>query len=913
MNTRPSLSRTSGIAVLALLFFSFSVHSTTSVYSDIKKLSLTPANVYLADDGISTGDPSKLLDNQSNVGDPAAGDASNNNTPLDPDDFWRSTNGAHENTAIIDFGEEVRIEYVYIYDTNGVGDVVFSVGEPDRFTPVTAFNTNMYRTWRQVDINAVSRYLSITNPTGYVGIPEIVVYGRTSEFQFSALKKLELDTRDVTLLDDGMSSGDVTKLLDQQDAVGDPLNGDRVELDPNDFWKSTNGGHENYAIVDFGQYVHLQHILLYDTNGQGIFTFSAGDTNNWEVAANYSADRYKSWVQLDADVLTRYLLIMNPTGYAGMPEIVFYGREALPELGEVEKISLSGSNVSLADDGISTGDASLLLDEQDVVQDPLSGDRVALDPNTFWKSINGLHENVAIIDIGEEIKLRHIMLYDTNGVGTLAFSTGLPGAFDPQNEYLTSSYKSWAQVDFDVFTQFVEVTNPTGFVGVPELVVYGQRWYTPGADVPSSTDDTIDDGNDEDDDTDDDGSNDGSLPDDPYPSPEPGEGFGSNTHTTDSHEYLACTACDLVLGPEISDRYQVDVDFNQPGGLVCLQAGTYGRISLKNINGDATAPVTLKNCDGQVVVDSTSQGGFLLDYVRYINVSGTGDPAHLYGFDISTTRGEGVKVRNMSTDIELSYIKVTQAETTGFKAKPEYSGADPDDIPNAIMHNLHIHHTRVDYAGTMEGHYVGHTGCDGTNSEDEEYFSSDIWLENVDFHDNIIIDAGADGIQFACTRGRTNVYRNTILKTGERTFHDRTDQDYGIQLGPDLEKASVYNNYIANTETEAFHINPNGAGHIIDIYNNHIVNVKSAAYINASVTRDDGFFILRNNTFDSFTTDFDELLRTNSVNKHSNNGWIIDNTFIGVDPLILFDVDGSDVPERGVEYTDFEISGNQFQ
>ncbi len=566
-----------------------------------------------------------------------------------------------------------------------------------------------------------------------------------------------------------------------------------------------------------------------------------------------------------------------------------------PTLGKIEKLKLSPKDVFLLNDGKSSGDSGRLLDQQDIVLDPLNGDRVALDPAVFWKSTNGYHLNHAVIDFGEEVNLKHILVYDTQGVGEIGFSSGSPSSSKKFKTYIADGYKVWRQLDVDVMTRYLTVTNQSGYLGVPEIVLYGKRWSnSPQDDGPIDSENPP-------------------VANHPTPQlPEPSSSFGSEGHEiTFKHVNLSCSSCDKVLEPKIGGKFNYDPNFKVPDGLLCLKAGTYNRVSLANIEGKENAPVRIRNCGGQVVIKSSANGGFLFSNSKYIDISGVGSASHLYGIEINAPIGEGFKIRTFSSDIEVSYVRVRTAGTTGFKFKPEYNGSNLSELRQAVMKNLHIHHTKVDFAGTMEGHYVGNTSCDGSH-KDEQYLSTDAWLEDVEFHDNIIIDAGADGVQFACIRGLTHVYHNTVLKAGERTFNDRTDQDWGIQLGPDLELAAVHNNYLQNIEKEAFHINPKGPGHHIEIYNNKAIRVKSAAYVNASVAYANGTFTLKDNVFGQFTVKNGELFRVSMINKNSNAGKIEGNLFKGQSPKFLIEVDRSAEPQKMDDYTNYINVGNSF-
>ena len=153
------------------------------------KLTLNPNTITLDTGG--DGDPKRLADEQSAAGDPRAGDRP------DLTSNWSSTSGTHVNAAIIDLGASYPIARIYLYDTNGSGgDFTVTAGSPTSgWTTQLASNPlNHYKVWKGFPNNTANdgtgfvddpamefsgvttRYLRVVNPTGLLGMPEIVVY-----------------------------------------------------------------------------------------------------------------------------------------------------------------------------------------------------------------------------------------------------------------------------------------------------------------------------------------------------------------------------------------------------------------------------------------------------------------------------------------------------------------------------------------------------------------------------------------------------------------------------------------------------------------------------------------------------------------------------------------------------------------
>lgn len=158
-------------------------------------------------------------------------------------------------------------------------------------------------------------------------------------------------TPEMITLDGPQSDGDPGLMADEQELAGDPRNGDRNN--PTTSWNTIFNPHTNAAIIDLGSHHIIYRIYLYDTFGagggaSGNFTITAGDPFNgftntlvsdplpyyliWQGFPNNTSNDQPNYVddpalQFDG-VITKYLRIVNPTGYLGMPEIVIYGTPA---------------------------------------------------------------------------------------------------------------------------------------------------------------------------------------------------------------------------------------------------------------------------------------------------------------------------------------------------------------------------------------------------------------------------------------------------------------------------------------------------------------------------------------------------------------------------------------------------------
>ncbi|HJX27064.1 MAG TPA: discoidin domain-containing protein [Thermoanaerobaculia bacterium] len=175
---------------------------------------------------------------------------------------------------------------------------------------------------------------------------DLSLYYQTPYVQnFTCSTKLTLDPRRITL-DGPQSDGDPSLLADEQTTVGEPRAGSGNH--PTTTWKTTHAPHVNAAIIDLGAYYQIERVYLYDTHGAGggtvgDFTVSYRSSNSgwttlvsdpldqdmiWKGFPNDSSNDQGTFVDdptLEFRIWTRYLRVVNPTAYLGMPEIVIYG------------------------------------------------------------------------------------------------------------------------------------------------------------------------------------------------------------------------------------------------------------------------------------------------------------------------------------------------------------------------------------------------------------------------------------------------------------------------------------------------------------------------------------------------------------------------------------------------------------
>ncbi len=128
------------------------------------------------------GDPSGLVDEQREIIGPPAGK---------PATTWQLNSKYWKQfpfSAYLDLGKPKHLSSIWIYDTNGKGDVVISAGSPDQWQEVATYDCAAYLKWAEVKLEVTTRYLRITRQTPGANFSEVAVYEYT-DAAYQALRK----------------------------------------------------------------------------------------------------------------------------------------------------------------------------------------------------------------------------------------------------------------------------------------------------------------------------------------------------------------------------------------------------------------------------------------------------------------------------------------------------------------------------------------------------------------------------------------------------------------------------------------------------------------------------------------------------------------------------------------------------
>lgn len=119
------------------------------------------------------GDATKLIDEQSKVGNPATGDNER------PESTWNISYNRKDFlpfSAVIDLGKYYSVTQIYIYDAEGKGELVISTGEPFQWKEKVVEKLDNYKKWKSHNLEDTTRFLQI-KLNEMVSTPEIVLYG----------------------------------------------------------------------------------------------------------------------------------------------------------------------------------------------------------------------------------------------------------------------------------------------------------------------------------------------------------------------------------------------------------------------------------------------------------------------------------------------------------------------------------------------------------------------------------------------------------------------------------------------------------------------------------------------------------------------------------------------------------------
>jgi hypothetical protein len=347
---------------------------------------------------------------------------------------------------------------------------------------------------------------------------------------------------------------------------------------------------------------------------------------------------------------------------------------------------------------------------------------------------------------------------------------------------------------------------------------------------------------------------------------------------------MQCSDDDLLLTPSIEDEtlkaattstidcgctYTVPVSTNtvtvdgktlgiKPGAVICLKGGsTYKNIVFKNINGTATAPITIKNCGGTATLNATgTYFGIKTQLSSFIRI--TGGTGTTYGIKVNGGQ-HSVTLEYLTTNVEVDHLEVANSGFSGIMAKTDPSCDNATIRGNFVMYDVNLHHNYVhDTAG--EGFYVGHSFWEkGVSTSCGQRYPHAI--EGLKIHNNIVKNSGWEAIQVGSAPKGAEVYNNRIENYGTK---NKLYQNHGVQFSEGA-PGKFYGNFIKGGKGNGLIIMGNAENFIHD---NVIVNAGMDGIFIEDRTTGAGFKVINNtiiNPGDNGIRLYSDLVPINNV------------------------------------------------
>jgi len=291
----------------------------------------------------------------------------------------------------------------------------------------------------------------------------------------------------------------------------------------------------------------------------------------------------------------------------------------------------------------------------------------------------------------------------------------------------------------------------------------------------------------------------------------------------------------------------------QAGDTVIIRAGIRGPLKLTNVNGTASADVTVKNESTGIATISGSKTFILeLSTCNYLTIDGSNYSGATYGIKVqrssSTAAGTAIiKCSNLCKFITIKYVEVDGKVVS-------WSGAPAPGIPTGIQ----LQHNELSRVGALagqfqEGRTVDHCYIHNTAGEGiycgPNYTATILPMKGITITNNRIEDTGRDGVQTKQGwEGTTLISGNTIKRAGRNRYDRDAGQLFGISVtggGGTVRNNKIYDcgesgiqGYMQNGPDDGVaysgYANSPYASFPLYIYNNLVVNVGTSTQANAN-------------------------------------------------------------------------------
>lgn len=290
----------------------------------------------------------------------------------------------------------------------------------------------------------------------------------------------------------------------------------------------------------------------------------------------------------------------------------------------------------------------------------------------------------------------------------------------------------------------------------------------------------------------------------------------------------------------------------EPGSVLEITNGNRGRLRLRNIQGTAECPITVRNSSGGAVVfTSLTQTGLLIQNCRHIIFDGTGAGGVTYGFQATAANNEkGVDIGRRSIHLKMFNVEVANCGNIGVilhtkndtgvdyeESSPgtpsTFSGANAWLDEDYTLYNMYVHDTGAScfYLGNNHAKRDNDPDCTGITIYDSTGEDSDSIGLNLKTQTNLIahdFTANNNGqglnpslmINFRMGVGCSGVlYDSTGTNTTGNVNH-------GMFLNNAWRAVETYGMTISDSDKRSITVDPPFAeeedGGTVDIHNNNL-------------------------------------------------------------------------------------------
>ena len=405
----------------ALLIMAIILFGMPALHGQIVKMDLFP---YMVVNETGDGDATSMVDEQDLSGDPLNGESGQ------PVTCWTTSyNVEHPLGAYLDLGSETTLKHLFIFDLNGIGDLIVEYGEPGNWHHLLTEPLNKYKQWKRHDISVTTRYIRFVKTQRNPKFCEVVLYADNPTVPPPAIMDLITSETDNASISLGWT-----------------------DTEPNEATGEFTGYDLRYNTVN-----------ITDTNFESAYAYPVDATPMPGSAKTISVR--------GLEPNTQYFFALKIVGTKGSTTLsnVATGKTKI-FANEVELKKLLDPAMVINTSGM--GDAGKMVDEQELAGDPLSGSYGT--PTQEWKPSNYLadYPASAYIDLGADIRLSRIFFMDINSIGDVIVEYGSPGNWTYLLTEACEKYMQWKQHDVDVTTRYLRITLTHREAKFSELVLY---------------------------------------------------------------------------------------------------------------------------------------------------------------------------------------------------------------------------------------------------------------------------------------------------------------------------------------------------------------------------------------------------------------------------------------------------------